>query len=163
MSTRPQLTDSSPAPNRESDLLRQIERLKDDLADEKLKTQEARNQSSKALRAQARLRQRLDPLYQAIRAIMEDLPESTGADAETAEIPGNTALVSGVAYAAWKNQLPNSCGKIIDALLIQPLTQTQMATICKMNYYTARNAVIILRKNGLLEQEGGGMFRLKRL
>src|SRR5213076_1483550 len=101
MSTRPQLTDS-PAPNREPDLLRQIERLKDDLADEKLKTQEARNQSSKALRAQARLRQRLGPLYQAISAIMEDLPEGEF-DTEVPETPGSASQpVSAAAYAAWK-------------------------------------------------------------
>ena len=91
---------------------------------------------------------------------MEDLPEGDTEAPESSS--GASQPVSEVAYSAWKSRLPASCGRIIDALLIQPLSQTQMATICKMHYNTVKNAMVILRKNGLVEQDGT-LYRLKRL
>lgn len=65
-------------------------------------------------------------------------------------------------WDAWKEQLPASCVKVIDALLIQPLTRTQMIAICKMDYSTVKKAVQILERNALVEQDGK-FVRLKRL
>lgn len=72
-------------------------------------------------------------------------------------VPHNRA-----AWEAWKEQLPSGCARIIDALLIQPLTPTQMISICKMHQTTVSKNLIILKRNGLVENEGR-LVRLKRL
>lgn len=82
---------------------------------------------------------------------------STSTPVGNAPQPHSTA-----AWQAWKEQLPASCGKVIDALLIQPLTRTQMIAICKMDYSTVKKAVQILERNALVEQDGK-FVRLKRL
>lgn len=65
-------------------------------------------------------------------------------------------------WDAWKQQLPSNCGRLIDALLIQPLTQTQMVGLCKMRQSGVSASLMILRRNSLVEQDGK-MWKLKRL
>lgn len=78
---------------------------------------------------------------------------------ESASEPGQPIPAS--VYEAWKGRLPPACGKIIDALLVQPLSSSQMVTYCKMHYNTVINSLTILRKNGLVEKDGN-LHRLKR-
>lgn len=66
------------------------------------------------------------------------------------------------AWAMWKDRLPSGCGKIIDALLIQPLTMTQMIRACGMAYGTIKNNMAILKNNTLVEKDGE-RWKLKRL
>ena len=66
------------------------------------------------------------------------------------------------AWNAWKQQVPPACAKIIDALLVQPLTQTQIVSFCKMRQSTASQMLGILKRNGLIEMDGR-LNRLKRL
>lgn len=66
------------------------------------------------------------------------------------------------AWSAWKQQLPPACGRVIDALLVQPLTISQLRTICKIGYSTVTSALGILSRNGLIEKDGD-RNRLKRL
>ena len=66
------------------------------------------------------------------------------------------------AWRAWKQQLPGPCAKVIDALLIQPLTQSQLITYCKMHYTTVSKTLSILKRNGLVEHDGK-LLKLKRL
>lgn len=66
------------------------------------------------------------------------------------------------AWQAWKQQLPDSCGKVIDALMVQPLKASQMIALCKLAYPTITAALRILERNGLIEKDGR-LIRLKRL
>lgn len=69
---------------------------------------------------------------------------------------------SSAAWQMWKDRLPPACGKIIDALLIQPLTMTQMIRVCGLAYSTVKANVAILKNNTLLEKDGD-RWKLKRL
>jgi len=148
----------------ELDLLRRrVEELEDELRIERLKVEEVRQRSVASGRALARLRSYLQPWHMALKEVFGEL-DGAGIE-EGTSTPVMTSIsqpVSAAAYDAWKARLTPSCGRVIDALLVQPLNLTQMSTICKMNYYTARNSIVLMQKNGLIEREGNS-FRLKRL
>lgn len=78
-------------------------------------------------------------------------------EADGAPMPQSTT-----AWQMWKDRLPPGCGRIIDALLIQPLTMTQMIRACGMAYGTIKNNMTILKNNSLIEKEGE-RWKLKRL
>ena len=66
------------------------------------------------------------------------------------------------AYAAWKNRLPPACGKIIDALLVQPMNNSQLKRFCGLGTSTVPQMITILKSNGLVEKDGD-LNRLRRL
>jgi hypothetical protein len=66
------------------------------------------------------------------------------------------------AYTAWKQRLPPSCGRVIDALLVQPMNFQQIKNFCKMGASTLDQALAKLRANALIEKDGS-LNRLKRL
>lgn len=70
--------------------------------------------------------------------------------------------ISSIAYSAWKQRLSPACGKIIDALLVQPLNATQLKKMCGIGYSTVTASLGILRANALLEKQGD-RYSLKRL
>lgn len=101
-------------------------------------------------------RNKLGSMLHAIRAVFG------GADgaAPTAgsSIPQPTPSA---AYDAWKQRLPPSCGRVIDALLVQPMGYTQLKNFCKMGQSTLDQALAKLRANGLIEKDGT-LNRLRR-
>jgi hypothetical protein len=115
-------------------------------------------------REQAPLRQVkkiLDPLHRALQALYGEIEaagiEDSSAPAAAAA-PGQP--IPETKYAAWKQRLSPACGKIIDALLVQPLTHSQMVVYCKMHFDTIGKALKIMKANALLEQDGK-VYRLK--
>lgn len=102
-------------------------------------------------------RDKLGSLLHALRAVLGGNGDGAPASSQSASMPPSRE-----AWNAWKQQLPDSCGKVIDALLVQPLTRTQMKAICKLAYNTVTAAVRILERNGLVEADGD-FIRLKRL
>ena len=108
-------------------------------------------------RAVTALRKRLKPQYDELRAIfgeLDALPHADGPASPDAPAQGN--------YDAIKRNFSPSCGQVIDALIIQPLTLTQAAAFCKMHYDTAKKALTQLKAAGVVEKEGK-LFRLRRL
>lgn len=77
-----------------------------------------------------------------------------------ANAPGQPIPAS--AYDAWKERLPPSCGRVIDALLAQPMNYVQIKNFCKMGASTLDQALAKLRANQLIEKDGT-LNRLKRL
>jgi hypothetical protein len=160
MSTRPLLVDSldSPRDPRYEDLLRRYERLQDELAESKLRIQEARNQSVKALRTQARLRQQLEPLYQAIRGVMEELP-----DADPADTQQHYSSVKDARWETWIAKLGGKQGEFIRAMLDHgAMTREQL----KISTHSGSSTVdLVLRKLKELSliEKNGGRYSLKQL
>jgi len=101
---------------------------------------------------------KLRTLYIALHGFFGDVQpiESTQQSAPTNQ-PHSPA-----AWTAWKQQLPPACGKVIDALMVQPLTSTQLKSMCKVSYETVRQALLTLGRNGLIEKDGD-LNRLKRI
>jgi hypothetical protein len=85
-----------------------------------------------------------------------------GAVNEAQSASGAPAPPNRGAWDAWKQQLPGRCGKIIDALLVQPMTQTQLVGYCKMDRSTVSKMLTILSRNSLVDKDGN-LNRLKRL
>lgn len=112
---------------------------------------------------------RLYNAYLALQAFFEvyDAPAS-GAPAQQ---PGTTASAptadtlrppDAAAWAAWKARFSEPTARIIDALMIQPLTQTQIATQAHIHQTNVSRYMTPLKTNGLVEQDGS-RWRLKRL
>jgi hypothetical protein len=103
---------------------------------------------------------RLRPLHQILNAIFDGAETSVSSaptPSSSTPAPHNRA-----AWEAWKQQLPDACGRIIDALFVQPLTASQLATVCKAHYSTMTAGLRILERNSLIEKDGK-RNRLKRL
>lgn len=108
----------------------------------------------------ARDREQLGAMLHGLRSIFSD---GTAPASVQTPAPGvDYQPPSREKWGAWKQQLPSGCGRIIEALLIQPLTQTQMIQLCKMHRTTVSANMTILRRNSLIEQDGK-FWRLKRL
>ena len=161
MSTRPLLSNgptTMPRPDEDYRILqRRVEQLEDELAQEKLRTQEARNQSVRVHRAQARLKQQLSPLYQAIRGIMEDLPE------EDVNVSVDSSMQPRDKWEIQKRLFPGKPSEIIDLLLIRSNMSTkELATANRSDPRTITKAIFTLNNAGLIEKNGG-RFSLKQL
>lgn len=146
-----------------SELLRQIEILKADREACRESLVEARKLANARERVLLRIREYTGPFFKLLTAIHGELDGANiSEDTAIGHPPGESQPPSREKWQAWKNQLPPSCGKVIDALLVQPLTTTQLKGICKVSYESARQAIVILTRNGLIEKDGD-MNRLKRL
>jgi hypothetical protein len=158
---QPLLLSGGNDPGPDPDLLRRkVLRLEEDLAHVNSALLDARKQRDQALRAMAMLRQNLQPLYDSLRALFGEM-EAAGATSSPPS--GNPSQpISPSAYDAWKATLPPSCGKMIDALLVQPLKATQLKTMCKLGSGTVSEGLTILKRNGLVDYDGT-LYRLKRL
>jgi hypothetical protein len=120
---------------------------------------ESRDEAERLLQTVDKVFARLRPLHQVLTAIFEGTVETVSSPTQSsgAPMPHNRD-----AWQAWKQQLPDSCAKVIDALLVQPLTATQMVTVCRLAYPTITAALRILERNGLTQKEGR-LVRLKKL
>lgn len=148
MSTRPLLGDSQPHIVEPADeiakLRKELRELRDEFEDFRDSLEEDRN--------------RLGSMLHALRGVFSG--GATEAVPSVAASP-NQPIPSAV-YEAWKARLTPACGKIIDALLIQPLSPTQMISICGIAHRTANSSIAILKNNSLIEKDGA-KYRLKRL
>jgi DNA-binding transcriptional ArsR family regulator len=69
---------------------------------------------------------------------------------------------SQAAWQMWKDRLPGACPKVIDALLIQPLTASQLIAAARTSHSSVTRALTVLRNNSLIEKDGD-RIRLKKL
>ena len=152
MSTRPLLDGPIHAvPVDESDKLRRENvQLQNVLRD-------SREEMERMLQTVDAFMMRLRPLHQILAEMFNADPGIMPQSQASSPAPHNQD-----AWRAWKQQLPGPCAKIIDALLVQPLTQSQLITYCKMHYTTVSKTLGILKRNGLVEHDGK-LLRLKRL
>lgn len=153
MSTRPQLSGPihAVAVDEADELLRENAKLIKRL-------EEARNELDRMQVSVSEFVNRLRPLHQ----MLDSFFGGTTGDSPASAPSGTPMPHNRDAWTAWKQQLPERCGRIIDALLVQPLTQTQMKTFCKMDQATVSRMVSILDRNGLVERDGR-LVKLKRL
>lgn len=118
----------------------------------------------KALRAEVKeLREGFERDRNQVAAIFNGLRAALGGNAEAAATsnsplqPPNDAV-----WGMWKSRLPGACPKVIDALLIQPLTATQLISATGTSHSTIQRAINVLEGNSLIERDGA-RIRLKRL
>lgn len=106
---------------------------------------------------------RLYSAYLALQAFFEvyDTP-ATGAGPTHSAAADTLLPHDAVKWNAWKQRLSEPTGRIIDALLVQPLTATQIATQARIHSTNVSKYMAPLKNNGLLEQDGS-RWRLKRL
>lgn len=158
MSTRPQLpsaeyageTDSSSQQIQELRAkIRNLERRNDELeADLQAARSDAR-QAQAPLRAVRRI---LDPLHRALKALYGEM-DASGMEEETAG--GTTGQpIPSSRYDAWKQRLSLTCGKVIDALLVQPQNNTQLKSFCKLGGTSVYEALKTLQVNKLVRRAG---------
>lgn len=109
-------------------------------------------------RAVSALRKQLTPLYRALQSVFGEM-ESVGDDAGVPVADSRTAAI----WQSWKARLGPQCGKIIDALLLQPdMNTTQLAIAIGTHRNNIPNLIFKLNKAGLLNKSGG-RFSLKQL
>ena len=163
MSTRPQLEweAGQPTTAAEIDGLRQeVRELKQRLKDEREHSQdairEARQKSADAMRAQAKLKQYLQPFHTALQMIFGELEHIDGSDDS---LPSKVSSV----WESWKSKLGGNPAKLIDSLLIHRemnAVQLRVAMQCHINSVYETTAK--LQKMGLLNKNGG-KYSLKDL
>jgi DNA polymerase I-like protein with 3'-5' exonuclease and polymerase domains len=114
------------------------------------------------------LRREIEPLFIKMQAVMGYI-ELTGVESEaplasSTNHSGTSSLQppDAAAWQMWKQRLPGACPKVIDALLIQPLTATQLIAATNTSYSTVQRALDVLKNNGLTEKNGDRVS-LKRL
>jgi hypothetical protein len=119
----------------------------------------------------ADLRERFDSLEESyqqdrdkIGSLLHSLRAVFGGGGEVASPSpsGSNQPIPKAVYDAWKERLPPSCGRVIDALLVQPMGYNQLKSYCKASSSTIDAALSKLRANGLIEKDGN-LNRLKRL
>src|ERR1700730_16890554 len=137
--TRPLLVDSGG--QREAEIVDESAELRQELAD----LREEFEQFKRSIEAD---RANLGRMLHGLRSVFS----GGAAPASTPMESGSPRPHSPSAWQAWEEQLPPSCGKVIDALMVQPLTRTQMIALCRMDYSTVKKAVSILERNSLVEQ-----------
>lgn len=146
----------------------QVKGLKQELRDANDALEAAKNQSSASVKALKVIRNVFEGQHRALQIVFGEL-DAAGIEADSAApgTPVSSAQSSlgppnPAAYNAWKQQLPPGCGKIIDALIVQPLSQKQMTTVCKMHYDTVGKYLKMLSANSLVNHDGR-LYRLNRL
>lgn len=150
MSTRPLLADSPKT--HEAEAVDELAELREEM--------DSLRADFEALRdGLERDRERLANLLHALRGIFGGEPVHASA------ATGNAATFappSREKWQMWKERLPGACPKVIDALLVQPLTATQLIAATNTSFSTVQRALGVLRNNGLTEKDGA-RIRLKRL
>lgn len=140
-------------------LHRKIQRLEGDLRLKMDQLEQSEARTTIAQRVLSRLRKQLQPQYESLQALFGELDQA-GAVAES--VVGTAGQpIPASRYDAWKQRLPPACGKVIDALLTQPLTQSQLETYCKMHFNTVRNSLLTLKSNSIVEKDSDKKWHLK--
>lgn len=105
---------------------------------------------------------RLYNAFLALQAFFEIHEAPSGEDASSTASSDTLRPHDETKWQAWKQRLPEPTGRIIDALLVQPLTATQIATQARIHTTNVSKYMAPLKNNGLLEQDGS-RWKLKRL
>jgi len=140
---------------------RQLRRERDDA---QVEARRAREDAARALTA---LRRQLQPLYRALQAVFGEidaagLAESMPLDPGSASASASDPRVSAI-WQSWKTRLGPQCGKVIDALLLQPgMNTTQLAIAVGTRRQNIPNLIFKLNQAGLIDKNGG-RFSLKEL
>lgn len=119
---------------------------------------QARTDTNRALSA---LRKQLSPLYRAIQAVFGELDAAGVEDGTgpTQPVDARTAKI----WESWKTRLGPTCGKAIDALLLQnDMNQQQLAIAVGISRQHASNIISKLNTTGLINKNGG-RISLKQL
>lgn len=104
------------------------------------------------------IRKQLTPLYRALQAVFGEL-DAAGVDEGGAAPDSRTDAI----WQSWKSRLGPQCGKIIDALLLQPdMNTTQLAIAIGTNRNNIPSLIFKLNKAGLINKSGG-RFSMKSL
>lgn len=164
----PQLPDSEtrrPAADQELDrALRLIESLERDLATERENIQKERQKSMNIKRALANLKEKLNPMHNAINLIYSDLDAAGIEVDESNTAAAGTAPSTHVGSAKWescKQRMPGHPAELIDLLLIhKEMTVQQMAGLGHMGKQSVYRAIAKLTGAQLLNK-AGGRFSLK--
>lgn len=102
-------------------------------------------------RAVAALRTQLKPLHLALKAVFGEIDAIGGEDAPKA-VDSRTSKI----WESWKDRLGPTCGKAIDALLLQnDMTQQQLAIAVGISRQHASNIISKLNTTGLINKNGG--------
>jgi chromosome segregation ATPase len=138
----------------------EIADLKNQLAQARLDVQKARHESERALAA---LRRQLTPLYRALQGVFGELDAAGVSDVGSGpSLPTTDPRVAAI-WASWKTRLGGQCGKVIDALLLQPdMNTTQLAIAIGTRRQNIPGLIYKLNQAGLLTKNGG-KFSLKAL
>lgn len=143
MSTRPLLTDSTP----------HLVEPSDEIATLRKELREVRERLDDLEEGLQQYRNRIGAM---LHALSGDAASSTVNSTSTLQPPNDAA------WEMWKRRLPGACPKVIDALLIQPLTATQLISATGTSFSTVHRALGVLKGNALIEKDGT-KIRLKRL
>jgi hypothetical protein len=159
------------APNDDAvrELRRQKNELEDNLRIARQQLDDLRIEKERLERSLRALRNQLSPLHRALRAVFGEIELAIGEEIATpaataAAAPG--APSTAAADPRWqslKESFPGVPAKIVDALLVhRELTITQLGTVVKAHYDSVQKALVVLRKAGAVNQDGGkgGKFRL---
>lgn len=150
-------------------LRRENRQLHSDVDDLRAKLAEAERELLKLRVPIKQLRHEIEPLFVKMQAVMGYI-ELTGVETEPTitilqDVTTGAQRIQppdAAVWSMWKQRLPGACPKVIDALLIQPLTATQLIAATKTSYSTVQRALDVLRNNGLVEKNGERVS-LKRL
>jgi hypothetical protein len=170
MSTKPLMLDGVIAePGERDGLLREWRREKQRMEDE-LRALRAERDDVVAERDNIRrsvqaLRRQLSGLYNALRALFGEIELAVGEEEAAAPGPANQQASRGAdpRWESYKQSFPGAPARIVDALLAhREMTVTQLSKLLKMDYGTAKSAVMKLRQAGAIskESERGGPVRL---
>lgn len=121
-------------------------------------TLQAQREATRALSA---LRRQLSPLYRALQQVFGEL-DTVGVDESADPVSAAVNRTSPV-WAAWKQRVSPSAGRVIDALMIHgELNIQSICVAATMGRNTVYTAIAELKKAGVLNKNGG-RFSLKQL
>lgn len=173
MSTKPLMLDglvgkksADDADGRE--LRRENQRLEGELREVRADLGEKSAELESAQRVIRNLRNQLNPLHSALRAVFGEIELALGEEAPAA--PGGVSVSSPVTNGAdprwesYKATFPGVPARVLDALIAhREMSVSQLMTLLKAHYNTIWSAVDVLAKAGAVIKEGGkgGKIRLK--
>ena len=148
-----------------AELEAEVRQTRRELADARVEASRVREDAERAL---SMLRRQLSPLYRALQAVFGELDAAGviddggglhGAASQAPSVDARTAAI----WMSWKGRLGPQCGKVIDALLLQPeMNTTQLAIAIGTRRQNIPGLIYKLNQAGLLNKNGG-KFSLKQL
>lgn len=148
------------------DMRRENQRLESELRQVRAELVEIKATSENAHRVIRNLRDQLNPLHRALRAVFGEIELIvTDADFTETQTPGASASQPNGGDPRWesfKQSFPGIPARIIDALLAhREKTITQLSALLRAHYNTIRDACGVLLKAGAITKDGRkGAYRL---
>lgn len=131
-------------------------RLKEQLQDRAWELAKLKDANTRAI---GQLRRVLTPLHSALKSVFGEMDDLGVSD----EAPGAVNQKTSAVWEAWKQRLPETARKCIDALLTHgELNTQQLAIATGLHRTTIPAGIFQLNKAGLINKNGG-RFSLKKL